>query len=223
VASATNHGSKPTVEDMREYLLAELNSSLRRPEMYGGQVSHETYLDALGFLDSIPRFMHDEIGSLRSRGAFHSTGVRGAFEDIWGTAIEDMIASVYAEISRRHHWLRLDRTLSQDEYHEMLRIGRYWCEQDRNLSEVIEVFGSPSIRFGGSNPRFPKTLAYMTEQSEEPALSFHFWNRRDPGRKEADYVEPMLLAVRREGGRFADSFSFTPIGRRHRKAAESRD
>jgi hypothetical protein len=223
VAGLTGENGGPDIGAVRKYFLAELDESLRRPEMMGGETGLQIYLDAVGFVHDLPRLLTEERNTLKSRGAFTPTGVRGAFECFWGIATDDMIASVYAEISWRHGWLEPDRPLTQDEHDTMVHRTNTWCGQDRRLSEVLDTFGPPSVHIGGSNPRFPKTLAYMTDKpdSPSPVLSFHLWNKFAPGTDEAEYPEPMVLAVRREGGLFADSFILTPMGRDHKNASIS--
>jgi hypothetical protein len=213
--------SMPVLEEVREHFLAELNLSLRRSGMYGGEVALRFCLDAVGFIAGHPHLVKEESLSLKSRGAFFSSGVQSAFRHLWGTATDDMIASVYAEIARQYGWLRLDRPLSQVEYEEVASVIDAWCDHDHGLSDILAAFGSPSIQFGGGNPRFPNTLAYMTKEPDSPSLSFHLWNGFSQGMNEAEYSEPVLLAIRREGGRFTDSFTFTPAGRRHLKTTGS--
>jgi hypothetical protein len=139
--------------------------------------------------------------------------VRGAFSQLWNTSADDQVASVYAEIAWRHGWLRPDRVLTAAEYDALAEVVTSWQGQDRSRSDVLAAFGPPSIGREGS-PRWPKTLFYVTESAERPCVSFHFWNQPLAGGR-AIYSEPALLAIRFERPDFADSFTFTPLGRRY--------
>jgi len=129
-----------------------------------------------------------------------------------------MISSVYAEVARRHGWLRPDRVLPESAYREIAQASASWCEQDRSLADLLAAFGPPSLGLGPTNPRCSKTMTYLTDSLSDPCLSFHLWNNRGPGSRDREYPEPMLLAVRRESDHFADSFTFTPLGREHASA-----
>lgn len=154
-------------------------------------------------------------------GGFSLHGSAGAFESLWGAGTDDMAASVYAGFAHRHGWLRLDRTLSRDEYDKLIGVTTAWCESDRTLGQTLGMFGPPSVYCGGTNPCFPKTLVYATGHSRDPLLCFHFWNEflDSCTDQTALYDEPMLLAVRGEGSDFADGFTFTPAGTNRRGGA----
>jgi hypothetical protein len=101
---------------------------------------------------------------------------------------------------------------------------------------VLATYGPPSIWFGSTNPYYPKTLGYTTAPTAPAGphslICFHLWNRPQPAAapRRAVHDEPVLLAVRHPGpghsdsshpgpGRpFADRFTFTPAGTRHRHA-----
>jgi hypothetical protein len=48
---------EPSFHDVREYLLGTLNEALRRPGMFGGELSLRIYLDAVAFTYGNPNFM----------------------------------------------------------------------------------------------------------------------------------------------------------------------
>ncbi|MGC5011735.1 hypothetical protein ACLQ2R_13310 [Streptosporangium sp. DT93] len=207
-----------TGEQVRDYLLAQLNATLRRPGMYGGETALRLFFDAMAFTDDREQAWREEQDSLRERGAFLSTGVRGAFESLWDAGTEDMVASVYAECAHRHGWLHLDRVLPRDEYDGLIGVGETWCEGDRTLGQILGMAGPPSLHCGGTNPYRPKTLVYATEHPRDPLLCLHFWNELlEPSTdRVALYDEPVLLAVRVGGADFADGFTFTPTGTNRR-------
>jgi hypothetical protein len=211
------------LDGVRQHLRTEFNGAIRRPSMYGGEIAIRIYLRALDVAHGHDR-ASAEIKDLQPRGAFTSLGVPGAFAQIWPglkrpyprvTAdTSDMAPSVYAEIGRHHGWLDLDRTLTPAEYGQLRRAAAPWCREDRTATDVLDTFGQPSIRIGSTGARWPKTFLYATAQPSEPCVSFHLWNGSagsTPGAATA-YPEPMLLAVRTEGGPFQDSFTHTPIG-----------
>ncbi|MFG2063459.1 hypothetical protein ACGFIK_18805 [Micromonospora sp. NPDC048871] len=100
-----------------------------------------------------------------------------------------------------------------------------WVTQDRTMSEVIETFGPPSVWIGGTNPFYPKTLAYTVADPDYDLICFHLWNAFADAAGETGLLgihpEPVVLAVRHRPGRFPDSFSFTPRGLRRRPARDS--
>jgi hypothetical protein len=204
-----------TVGDIRDYLLQQLNSALRRPGMFGAEIALRLYFDAIAFTDRSERLWADDLSALRSREAFTSTGVTGAVERVLGYRAEDVMASVYAEIAHQHAWLTLDRNLPEAGYRRILDRLPACCARDRSHSEIIAEFGEPSMLIGGSNPLWPKTLAYATAHTGGPLIFFHLWNGAQPGKAvnwPPEHPEPVLLAARHGGARFIDGFIFTPVG-----------
>jgi hypothetical protein len=208
-------GAGRTAGDIRGYLLQQLNSALRRPGMFGGEIALRLYFDAIAFTYCSERLWADDLSALQSREAFVSTGVTGAVERVLGHRAEHVMASVYAEIAHQHGWLTLDSNLPEASYGRILDRLPAWCAQDRSHSEIIAEFGEPSMLIGGSNPRYPKTLAYATAHAASPLIFFHLWNGTQPGKAinwPPEHPEPILLAARHGGTRFIDGFIFTPAG-----------
>lgn len=217
----------PSGDDIRAYLRRMFNNALRSPGTFGGERALRLYLDALAFADGQPDTARD-IEALRKAGAFSSTGVQGAFGAMLpglasshpaslASGLDTMAASVYAEIGRRHGWIDLDRAVTEQEHAAMVQAVGTLCTQDRTMSDLLATFGEPSLLSGSSNPRYPKTLIYAGEAPEIPCLSFHVWNTFEGMYPQTKYPEPMLLAVRREGGGFTGSFMFAPLGRQVRR------
>src|SRR5262245_43407511 len=100
-----------TAGAIRGYLLQQLNSALRRPGMFGGEIALRLYCDAIAFTDRGERLLAEDLSALQSREACTSTGVTGAVERVLGHRAEDVMASVYAEIAHQHAWLTLDGNL----------------------------------------------------------------------------------------------------------------
>lgn len=222
MTDATSPSDERTVQDVLDYLVTHLNGALRRPGMYGGEVAIRLYFDAVAFTDAAEQAWKQELEDLQTRRASFSTGVRGAFQDLWGEAHEGAVASVYAEIAHRQGWLRCDRTLTSAEHDEIRRVSETWCRKDRLLSDVVAEFGPPSVLFGGNNPNRPKTLAYATDQRDDALLCFHLWNdfAQTPGQSLASvHAEPVLWAFRNGGALFTDGFVFTPEGSARRRAS----
>ncbi|MFI1092114.1 hypothetical protein [Streptomyces sp. NPDC020917] len=222
MTDATDPSDERTVQDVLDYLVTHLNGALRRPGMYGGEVAIRLYFDAVAFADAAEQAWKQELKDLQTRRASFPTGVRGAFQDLWGDAHEGAVASVYAEIAHRQGWLRRDRTLTSTEHDEIRRVSETWCRKDRLLSDVVTEFGPPSVLFGGNNPHYPKTLAYATGQRDDALLCFHLWNdfARTPGQSLASvHAEPVLWAFRNGGALFTDGFVFTPEGSARRRAS----
>jgi len=184
--------------------------------MYGDEenlrqlISFLLYVEDSGTMDS----WHDE---MRAGGAFYSTGVKGAVGLMFPEADVGIIYSVYAEFARRRQWLTLDRELTTDEYGAMVDEVAAWSG-DRSWQDILATFGQPSVLFGGTNPRYGKTLGYATGRAGDPMICFHLWNGSEPGQPETwpVYDDPILLAVRRGNAPFEKCLSFTPEGTRRR-------
>jgi hypothetical protein len=207
-----------TVAEVHGYLLGELNSALRRPQTYGGEIALRLYFDVVAYADDREQDWQRELDVLRDRGAFVSTGATGAVEGVLGERSEEVMASVYAELAHRYGWLTLDRVLTPAEYDRIRRELEPWCESDRSMTETLNEFGPPSILLGGNNPRYSKTFGYG--MAGEPLVFFHLWNGTEPNAVSSwppDHPEPLLRAGSRPGDRFVDEFVFTPRGARRRE------
>ncbi|HWU05640.1 MAG TPA: hypothetical protein VN520_04445 [Streptomyces sp.] len=214
MTDTTGDNGGHTVQEVRDYLLAQLNAAMRRPGMYGGETAIRLYLDAVAFAHAAEQVWQGELEELQRR-MFFSTGVRGAFQNLWGDTHEGAVASVYAESAHRLGWLRLDRTLTSSEYDEIRHTNKTWCRKDRFLSDVTTAFGPPSVIFGGNNPNYPKTLVYATGRRDDSLLCFHLWNSFAAGEGPSSagvHAEPILWAFRVGDPMFEDGFTFTPAG-----------
>jgi hypothetical protein len=161
---------------------------------------------------------------LRSRGAFTSIGVPGAFAYVLPEGRRDhaAVASVYAEAAQRFGWLRVDRVLTRSEPLALVERADQWAANDRSLNDVLDTWGEPSAWLGGTNNLYPKTLAYAVDDKEAPLVCFHLWNRIEPAPESpvaGVFAEPMLLVVRHGVGPFEDTLTFTPEGVRRRPSA----
>ncbi|GAA1082799.1 hypothetical protein [Kitasatospora arboriphila] len=204
-------------EEIHAYLLQRLNLALRRPGMMGRETGIRLVLDHLLAAERRPEAWEELRETLDRRGAWTSVGVSGAFEDLLPGDHGCSTASVYAEFARRQGWLETDRLLDAGAYAELRAAIALWTAQDRTWSHVEAAFGPPSVLFGGTNPYYGKVLGYASESPQEPMVFFHLWNGTDPGAGHTwppPRVEPLLLAVRCGDGPFADTFTFTPEGRR---------
>jgi hypothetical protein len=81
---ASETGTSRTADDIRDYLLRQLNSALRRPEMFGEETALRLYFEALAFTDRAEQAWAEDLSALRSREAFIPTGVTGAVERVLG-------------------------------------------------------------------------------------------------------------------------------------------
>ncbi|WP_327588522.1 hypothetical protein OHA25_16895 [Nonomuraea sp. NBC_00507] len=215
IAMPTSSGQRSSTE-IRTYLIEQLNQALRRPGMFGGEMALRLLLDHLAYAEGEDEAWAEELRTLQSRGAANSLGVTGAFRTVVpGNNYEYGVASIYAEFARNLGWLDVDRTLTAEDYASMRQELPAWAAQDRTLTDVRETFGPPSVLFGGSNPYYGKTLAYVSERLTEPMISFHLWNEisRESGwTLSSIYSEPILLAVRCGTASFRETFRFTPEG-----------
>jgi hypothetical protein len=212
------------MNEARPHIRMRLNEIVRRPGVYGRDETAECLLlEAMAAVDnSLPRW-EAEFAGLKEHGAFSSTGVRGAYQQILpDNALRGATCSMYAEIAHRCGWLDLDRACSKPEFQRLSDEVGDWVTQDRTLSELTETFGRPSLWIGGTNAFYPKTLSYGTADPGDPLVSFHLWNTfaaQVPGEPSRGvHPEPVVLAVRHRPGDFPGSFSFTPLGVRNRDA-----
>lgn len=175
-------------------------------------------MDHLLFAECRPEALAEQRRVWDEQGAWSSTGVAGVFRDLIPDRYnEHGIASVYAEFAHRCGWLKPDRVLDRDAYAVLQGVVRQWAGEDRVWTDVVAAFGTPSMLFGGDNPYYGKTLGYLTENPQDPMVSFHLWNGSAPGAEQSwppEHEEPLLLAVRFGTGTFRQTFTFTPEGRR---------
>jgi hypothetical protein len=216
------------LEDVCRHHRQRVNEVLRRPSMFGrDEVAERLVLEAMAVADGGLDRWQSELDGLSTQGAFTSTGVRGAYRAVLPeNLLRDATASLYAEIAHRCGWLDLDRACSTSDHRRLTGRVAAWLARDRTESELIDTFGVPSLRIGGTNPLYPKTLVYGTADPADDLIGFHLWNAfadRPPGSgSRGVHPEPMVLAVRHRPGRFPASFSFTPLGRHHRPTAAPR-
>ncbi|MFC4016617.1 hypothetical protein ACFOW4_01440 [Micromonospora sp. GCM10011542] len=225
---SSGEDSKFVLSEARGHHLAQVNGVLRRPGMYGrDEMAERLLLEAMAAVDGSLARWRTECEGLREREAFAPTGVMGAYSYILpADALRDATASVYAEIAHRLGWLELDRALSEAESHHLSTDVGGWVTQDRTLSEVVETFGPPSLWIGGTNPFYPKTLAYTAADPDHNLICFHLWNAFAGTATGTElrgvHPEPVVLAVRHRPGAFPDSFSFTPEGLHRRSNGDQR-
>ncbi|PRX99095.1 hypothetical protein CLV72_104675 [Allonocardiopsis opalescens] len=206
--------------EIHAYFVALLNSALRRPGMFGGEVELTMLTRHLLFVEGRDGAWEDWEAEQTWRGAFNTCRATGGFGRLLpGDSMDCAAASLYAEFAQAQRWLRPDRVLGPAEYASMRAGLREWTTRDRVLGDVLTAFGPPSLRCGGANPRYGKTLCYLTGRREDPLVAFHLWNGSERGAGAVwppPYDEPALLAARTGSGPFAATFAFTPEGRRHR-------
>ncbi|WJK33118.1 hypothetical protein [Solwaraspora sp. WMMA2065] len=203
-----------------------MNDVLRRPGMYGrGEIAERLVLEAMAAVDGSLARWQTACDGLRDRDAVSATGVSGAYRTILpADALREATTSIYAEIAHHLGWLELDRVLTMAEWNHAGDLICDWVAQDRTLSEVIETFGPPSLWIGGTNPYYPKTLAYSTADRDDDLVCFHLWNMLADTTSETGqqgvHPEPVVLAVRHRPGNFPESFSFTPEGLHRRPTSD---
>jgi hypothetical protein len=207
-------------DEIHAYLVDQLNHALRRPGLFGteSELALRMLMDHLLFVECQPEALAEQQRVWEERGAWSSTGVAGVFRDLIPERYYEYgIASLYAEFAHSRGWLRPDRVLDRDEYAVLVSVVRQWAREDRMWTDVVNEFGTPSMLFGSNNPYYGKTLGYLTENLEDPMVSFHLWNGTAPGDEQSwppPHEEPLLLAVRFGTGHFRQTFTFTAEGRR---------
>ncbi|MFJ2236494.1 hypothetical protein [Streptomyces sp. NPDC087859] len=210
-------GPVVTADEIHAYLVRQLNRALRYPEGYGGELGLVLLYRHLLFTEGRPDAWAEASERLRESGAWTAIGVRGAFRDLIRGDDSSGMASVHAEFAHRRGWLETDRLLDARTHQALLDSARQWAGDDRVRSDVLAEFGAPSVLLGDDDPRYGKTLGYVSEDPDRPIVFFHLWNGRldeDTSVGDRAYPEPVLWAVRFGDGPFRESFTFTPEGRR---------
>lgn len=207
--------ARPTLHEMRQYHVSRLNEALRRPGMWGRELTIRMFMDAVAFVEGLEEVWRHEQEMLRTRGAFNALGVHGVVTELMPRYRDDgaAVASVYADIAWRHGWLTVDRTLPDAELRPLRDDPTSWCTRNRNLDDVLAALGPPSVRFGGGTPHFSKTLAYASADHSQRLVCLHFagvydWKAPSP----QPTSPPTLVAIRYGDGPFHDTFTFTPAG-----------
>lgn len=145
-------------EDIRSYLVDQLNLMLRRPGMYGDvEVGAWLAIDHLLFLEQ----RHEVWGVRRDNpwaeaGFCPPAGVSGAVRHLLPADYEHGTASVYAEFAWRQGWLKPDRVLDAETYASLRSMIGLFTRLDRVWADVREAFGPPSVLFGSTNPHYGK-------------------------------------------------------------------
>lgn len=148
--------SEPTLETVRAYLVAQANSALRRPGMYGGEIAVRLYLDAVAVACGTKQAWVEDLDDLRERGGFNAAGVTGALASLFGYGTEDAMASVYAALACSRTWLQLDHRMPADVYDELRNGIASTCRTGSSWSRLRERFGAPSILVRRHQPPLPQ-------------------------------------------------------------------
>jgi hypothetical protein len=192
--------------DVRDYLEQQLNRAIRRPGMFGGELALRLYCDALAVADDIEGGWGRVQDGLRAWGAFVSTGVTGAVEQVLGRKAEDVMASVCADVARDHGWLRMDSVMDPPDYARVLGEFREWCERGGKESDVRREYGRPSAVLGGGSAH---TLVYGTSRPADRLVFFHLAGVPLGGQPGTMGGELELIAGRSGGETFSAGFTFT--------------
>ncbi|SBT42523.1 hypothetical protein [Micromonospora auratinigra] len=207
----------PSGDEIRAHLRTEVNRALRRPGMYGDEMTLIMLCRTLAVAEGIEDVWRAEYDARHDLGWFPPTGVLGAVRRFLpaGHRAYDAVASIYAGFAHRVGWLEVRRRLTDGEYDEMLRDLPGWVAEDRTAADALARFGPPSVPPGSTNPRFPRTWLYVAGP-DRPPLFLDFWPREE----EPEEDGPVLLLAREGGRPFGESFWFTPQGRRRRPAED---
>ncbi len=212
-------GAARTVGEVRERFIERLNAALLRPGMYGGELTAQTVLEDLSWLDGQDDLRPHIPETLRAAGAWSALGVRGVFMQMFGgDAVQHAAAAslVYADIAHARGYLRPQRVLTGQEYSWLRGRAREWtASADRTLPDLVDAFGLPSLWRPKYNRLYPVSVGYVSAHGGDPLVAFDFWQDTDgtkPPWRPRLGPEPMLRNVRWRTDIFADGFTFSPIG-----------
>ncbi|WP_427888610.1 hypothetical protein ACQHIV_35150 [Kribbella sp. GL6] len=200
-----------TVEQIQQHFIEGLNGAVRRPGMYGGELGLFYKFDEVVYVTETGagRTWQE---ALEAAGAWSSIGVAGVVRRLMPGDGAEAMASAYADYAHQQGWLRIDRTLDGRDYADLRGRLAGYCATDHLEADVLGSFGEPSVRIGGSNPRYPSVLGYVA--ADGPIVWFYLWNGSKPDEPDSWplYEEPVLLAGRCGLAPFKESFVFTPEG-----------
>ncbi|MGA5823108.1 hypothetical protein ACPC54_35255 [Kitasatospora sp. NPDC094028] len=191
--------SAPAADPDRAQLLDRFNAAVRQPGAHGGVAGLPLLLDALAACDARSegaRWIPDDNARLDLAAL-----VRHCFPE----PEIHVVAGEYGAAGHAHGWLRLDRTLGAEQYAHLVESAEAWASDDRTFDDVLEAYGRPSVLFGESDARLPKTLGYACADRTAPLALFHFGEA-------GDAPAARLLAVRFENDLMSAGFGFTPFG-----------
>jgi hypothetical protein len=100
--------STRSAREIRDYFIDRLNHALLFPGMYVGELTALMHLDDLAWIDRRDSDLGSVTDTLAQAGAWSSTGVRGAFQLMFGGIPADhnnAAALVYAGIARTWGYL----------------------------------------------------------------------------------------------------------------------
>jgi hypothetical protein len=115
-----------------------------------------------------------------------------------------VVAAEYGAAAHEQGWLRLDRTLRRRHYSRLVDTAKAWAKTDRTLHDVLATYGRPSVTFGDTDPRSPKTFGYACGDRSLPLVVFHFG--------ESDDTQAARLLGFRRRDSFFDGVGLTPFG-----------
>lgn len=222
-----------TASEIHRYMLEQVQSSLYRPSMYGGEFPIFQSMGHLAFVEEREREWETLRGELFRNGSANDRGVEGAFAELLGFhqphAHSEAAASVYARIAWVMGWLTepraeyLKRLLTIDEYEQILADVQVRTNLEADDPDtIIARCGEPSIRWGTSQ-QYPCILLYLCGDDPRKYIYFDFWNewyKDDSGVQVPGKYgpKPLLRNIRRPAKSFAEEFIWTPFGENLRES-----
>ncbi len=159
------------VREHRQRLIHRLNSSVRRPGMWG-DLQASTDIRDLAFIDFTEGKLESMGTRLVERGWWSENGFRGALQGAFGNVpcIESIQQAPLVEIGLELGWIELDHQVERAEYWRLANGAASWLNDTQRTSEDVELeYGAPSLRVGG---RWEASLGYGTDDSALPMIWF---------------------------------------------------
>ena len=206
-----------TADEIRAYLLANLEAMLARPSMYGTNSGLEsTILDRLRdlcFVDDRTPMFDRALDDMRRRNEFLSTGVVGAFRYFHLAKTEDVtdeVASVYAAVAFRLGYFRPSRLLTSSEWNKLNERLPLWMKEDeRSPADLVGTFGPPSYR---SLAQRPRVFSYTVDDLDSAWVHFDFSSLRSRSKVAPLHPSMLLRDVRTGSADFSERMLFTQLG-----------
>jgi len=212
-----------TILEFRDYLLGDLDETLKRPIAAGGTawgifVCLRNVLSELCFIDE----RESDWKVVKEEYLCGPQGIVGQFEcqRLFATDFVNEVASVFAEVAFHMNYFRPSRLLDRREWNELKdSLTPSFFSRDWGESELHERFGRPSYECGGAET---DVSCYASEDRSCRWIFFDFY-RKDPRKLfDPNAIDNWFDSPRLRNVRWKDNkFILVPFGRSLAMSSES--
>lgn len=148
-----------SAQEIREHLIDQLNSVMKRPSMYGGWVAADVTAMHLAFIDGYDEPQIRIIDYTARSGSMRFVDERVPDPD------QNLYFALHLPEFHRRGWFRPTAVLTPEAHADLLTTFEPWLADRRRQCDVVEAFGPPSWRHGNA-------LAYATADPADPMVVF---------------------------------------------------